>query len=48
MSSHRGPTLVHLSVQRKRFWWYKGDLVGTVQGMLKAGKEGVLRRLGTQ
>jgi hypothetical protein len=41
----QGLTLVHLSAQRKRCWWVKGYL-GGVKGELKAGVQGVLRRLG--
>ena len=41
----QGRTLVHLSAQRKRFWWDKGYL-GGVEGLFEAGVEGVFRRLG--
>ena len=34
-----GAYTLHLSAQRKRFWWDKGYL-GGVQGVLKAGVEG--------
>jgi len=41
---NQGRTLVHLTAQRKRFWWDKG-YVGGVQEVPKAGEEGVFRRL---
>jgi len=43
----QGLTLVHLSAQGKRFWLDKGFLRG-VQGVFKAGVEGVFGRLGDE
>jgi hypothetical protein len=43
--ARQGLTLVHLSTQRKRFWWDNGYLRG-VQGVFKAWAEGVFGRLG--
>jgi hypothetical protein len=40
-----GLTIVHFSAQRRRFWWDKKYL-RDVQGVFKAGVEGVFRRLG--
>jgi hypothetical protein len=44
-SSSQGHTLVHLTAQRKRYWWDEGYL-GSVQGVFKAVVEGVFRRSG--
>jgi len=45
VSFRQGLNLVHLSAQRRRFWWDKGYL-GGVEGVFKAGVEGEFMRSG--